>query len=214
MCPRLCVRVCRLLLTSFYCRQPAAPTLPPLEYFIAAFIELSFIWPYRSPSLPVFGSAAFRRHWWHSSLDLAPNQRLFNVFSVIHEIGSIYEDLWKVSHLHPREERVWVFQAPLSALISFFHFSWGVYLGFKMWIIITPPKHIFSLRLDFREILNVATSSHRLCLFWIGVPYDGINPIFICMFFLQMIWTANLFTQKISFNYQDSILFSVFLFVW
>lgn len=91
------------------------------------------------------------RHWWHSSLDLAPNQRLFNVFCVIHEIGSIYEDLWKVSHLHLCEERVWVFQAPLSTLISLFHFGRGVYLGFKMWIIITPPKHIRSLRLDFRE---------------------------------------------------------------
>lgn len=152
-----------------------APTLPPLEYFIAAFIELSFIWRYRTASLPVFENGAFIRHWWHSSLDLVPNQWLFNVFSMIHEIGSIYEDLWKVSHLHLWEERVWVFQAPLSALISFFHFSRGVYLGFKMWIIITPPKDIFSLRLDFREILNVATSSYHLCPFSIGVPYDGIN---------------------------------------
>lgn len=43
-------------------------------------------------SLPVFESGAFIRHWWHSSLDLAPNQRLFNVFAVIHEIGSkLYE---------------------------------------------------------------------------------------------------------------------------
>ncbi len=123
MCLHLCVCVCRLLFTPFYYTQPDVPTVPPLECFIAAFIELSFIWPYRSAPLPVFESTAFIRHWWHSSLDLAPNQRLFNVFSVIHEIGSIYEDLWKVSHLHLWEERVWVFQAPLSALTSFFHFS-------------------------------------------------------------------------------------------
>lgn len=150
VCVHTCVlHVCRMLLTPFYYTQPAAPTLKP---FMAALIKLSFIWLYRSASLPVFESAAFIRHWWHSSLDLAPNQRLFNVFWVIHEIGSLYKDLWKVSHLHPWQERVWVFQAPLSVLISFFHFSRGIYLGFKMWIIITPPKHIFSLRLDFWEI--------------------------------------------------------------
>lgn len=32
-------------------------------------------------------------HLQHSSLDLAANQKLFNTFHVIHEIGSIYEDL-------------------------------------------------------------------------------------------------------------------------
>lgn len=65
----------------------------------------------------------------------------------------------------------------------FFHFSRRFYLGFKMWIIITPPKHIFTLRLDFGGkhwiLLLEATILNRCFLWW--------NKSFcICMFFVKL----------------------------
>lgn len=127
----------------------------------------------------------FSRLWWHSLLDLSPNQKHFNIFYVIHEIGSIYEDLWKVAHLYLWVERFGVFLAPLSALISFFHFSRGVYQGFQMWIIITPPKH-FQSKIGFSE--NSDCCYFKLwfvpilnrCSSW----WD--KPIFICILFMKL----------------------------
>lgn len=55
----MCMQI--ILLTPFHYAQPATPSLLLLEYVVAGVIELAFIWPYHSASLPVFESGAFIR---------------------------------------------------------------------------------------------------------------------------------------------------------
>lgn len=73
-----------------------APPDPPLLQHHGGFLmELASIWPCRSAAF-VWGGpagAAFQPLPTQLIGFFAANQKLFNIFSVIHEIGSIYEDL-------------------------------------------------------------------------------------------------------------------------